>query len=65
MPGFDGFQLYKQIKVLNFDTKVLFSSALDVSEEIMNVCPGMDATNIIRKPVDRSDLKKIRSLLER
>ena len=41
MPGFNGFQLYKQIKVLNSDTKVLFLSALDVAEEIMIVCPGI------------------------
>jgi CheY-like chemotaxis protein len=65
MPGFNGFQLYKQIKVLNSDTKVLFLSALDVSEEIMIVCPGMSATDIIRKPIDRFDLKKkIKSLLK-
>ena len=51
MPGFNGFQLYKQIKVLNTDTKVLFLSALDVSEEIMIICPGMNASDIIRKPI--------------
>jgi two-component system response regulator ChvI len=65
MPGFNGFQLYKQIKVLNSDTKVLFLSALDVSEEIMIVCPGMSATDIIRKPIDGSGLLlKIKSLLK-
>jgi CheY-like chemotaxis protein len=65
MPGFNGFQLYKQIKVLNSDTKVLFLSALDVAEEIMIVCPGMSATDIIRKPIDRFDLLfKIKSLLK-
>ena len=65
MPGFNGFQLYKQIKVLNSDTKVLFLSALDVSEEIMIVCPGMSATDIVRKPIDGTDLIfKIKSLLE-
>jgi CheY-like chemotaxis protein len=65
MPGYNGFQLYKQIKVLNSDTKVLFLSALDVSEEIMIVCPGMSATHIIRKPIDISDLLfKIKTLLK-
>ena len=65
MPGFNGFQLYKQIKVLNSDAKVLFLSALDVSQEIMIVCPGMNASDIIRKPIDRVDLIfKIKSLLE-
>jgi DNA-binding response OmpR family regulator len=64
MPGFNGFQLYRQIKVLNSDTKVLFLSALDVSEEIMIVCPGLDASEIIRKPIDRNViLSKIKSML--
>lgn len=51
MPGFNGFQVYKQIKVLNADTKVLFLSALDVAEEIMIVCPGTSANDIISKPI--------------
>jgi two-component system response regulator ChvI len=64
MPGFNGFQLYKQIKVLNSDTKVLFLSALDVAEEIMIVCPGMKASDIIRKPIKPDDLiSKIESIL--
>ncbi len=50
MPGFNGFQVYKQIVVLNTDTKVLFLSALDVAEEIMIVCPGTNASDIIKKP---------------
>jgi two-component system, OmpR family, response regulator ChvI len=64
MPGFNGFQLYKQIKVLNADTKALFLSALDVAEEIMIVCPGTNASDIIRKPIDSGSLLcKIKSLL--
>ena len=64
MPGFNGFQLYKQIKVLNVDTKVLFLSALDVVQEIMIVCPGLQANDIIRKPIDRNSLmSKIKSML--
>ncbi len=66
MPGFNGFQLYKQFKVLNTDTKVLFLSALDVTEEIMIICPGMDASDIVRKPIDRKDLlAKISSIIRR
>ena len=64
MPGFNGFQLYKQIKVLNPDTKVLFVSALDVLKEIMIVSPDMNSTNIIRKPTDPdSFISKIKSML--
>ena len=51
MPRFNGFQLYKQIKVLNPDTKVLFLTALDVVKEIEFVCPGMKESDIVRKPV--------------
>jgi two-component system, OmpR family, response regulator ChvI len=64
MPGFNGFQMYKQIKVLNADTKVLFLSALDVAEEIMIVCPGLQASEIIRKPISPDFLlSKIQSML--
>ncbi|HEY0579702.1 MAG TPA: response regulator [Candidatus Nitrosocosmicus sp.] len=65
MPGFNGFQLYKQIKVWNVDTKVLFLSALDVAEEIMFICPGMNASDVIRKPINRNSLiSKIKSILK-
>jgi two-component system, OmpR family, response regulator ChvI len=65
MPGFNGFQLYKQIKVWNVDTKVLFLSALDVAEEIMSICPGMNASDVIRKPINRNSLiSKIKSILK-
>jgi len=64
MPVLNGFQLYKQIKVLNSDTKVLFISALDVLKEIMIVSPDMNSTNIIRKPIDPdSFISKIKSML--
>ncbi len=64
MPGFNGFQLYKQIKVLNPDAKVLFLTALDVVEEIEIVCPGMNKSNIVRKPVHPDVLlSKIESIL--
>src|SRR6476659_6248404 len=64
MPGFNGFQVYKQIKVLNADTRVLFLSALDVAEEIMIVCPGTNPSDIIRKPIKTDNLiSKIESML--
>src|SRR3954453_1488307 len=64
MPVLNGFQLYKQIKVLNSDTKVLFLSALDVLKEIMIVSPDMNSTNIIRKPVGPDPfISKIKSML--
>jgi two-component system, OmpR family, response regulator ChvI len=64
MPVLNGFQLYKQIKILNPDTKVLFISALDVLKEIMIVSPDMNSTNIIRKPTDPdSFISKIKSML--
>jgi CheY-like chemotaxis protein len=64
MPGFNGFQLYKQIKVLNADTKVLFLSALDVAEEIKIVCPGTNPSDLIRKPIKPDILiSKIKSML--
>src|SRR6476660_1295896 len=64
MPVLNGFQVYKQIKVLNADTRVLFLSALDVAEEIMIVCPGNNPSDIIRKPIKPDNLiSKIESML--
>lgn len=66
MPGFNGFQLYRQIKVLNPDTKMLFLTALDVFvEEIKIVCPDINASDIVRKPVSPDAfLSKIKSALQ-
>jgi CheY-like chemotaxis protein len=52
MPGFNGFQFYRHIKVFNTDTKVLFLSAFDVAIEIMIASPGLNADDIIVKPID-------------
>jgi two-component system, OmpR family, response regulator ChvI len=65
MPGFNGFQLYRQIKVLNPDTKTLFLTALDVFvDEIKIVCPGMNSNDVVRKPVHPTALlSKIATML--
>ena len=47
MPGFNRFQFYTHIKVLNTDTKELFLSAFDVATEIMIASPGLNADDII------------------
>src|SRR5215212_3556512 len=64
MPGFNRFQFYTHIKVLDTDTKVLFLSAFDVATEIMIASPGLNAGDIIITPIDLdSFISKIQSML--
>ena len=56
MPGLNGLQLYYRLKALNKNIKVLFVSALDASEELVSILPGVQLQNILRKPVERDSL---------
>jgi two-component system response regulator ChvI len=53
MPGLNGLQLYFRLKAINKSIKVLFVSALDSSEELVSILPGVQLGQILRKPVDR------------
>jgi two-component system response regulator ChvI len=54
MPGLNGLQLYYRLKALNKDIKTLFVSALEASEELISILPGIQLRNILKKPVDRN-----------
>ena len=41
MPGLNGLQLYFRLKAINKSIKVLFVSALDSSEELVSILPGI------------------------
>jgi len=56
MPGLNGLQLYYRLKALNKNIKVIFVSALDASEELVSILPGIQIQNILKKPVDRNYL---------
>lgn len=53
MPGLNGLQLYFRLKAINKSIKVLFVSALDSSEELVSILPGVQLGQILKKPVDR------------
>lgn len=53
MPGPNGLQLYYRLKALNKNIKVLFVSALEASDELISILPGIQIENILKKPVER------------
>lgn len=53
MPGLNGLQLYYRLKALNKNIKVLFVSALEASDELISILPGIQVENILKKPVQR------------
>src|SRR5918999_1210911 len=64
MPRLNGLQLFYKIKTLSPKIKVMFSSALDVAEEVVSILPDMKYDDIIKKPVQREYfVSKINSAL--
>lgn len=64
MPGLNGLQLYYRLIAINKAIKVLFVSALDAIEDLVNVLPNTNYNNILRKPVEKDYfINKIRALL--
>src|SRR5918999_25779 len=53
MPRLNGLQLFYKMKTLSPKIKIMFSSALDVAEEVVGILPGMKYDDIIKKPVAR------------
>lgn len=53
MPGLNGLQLYYRLKAMNKDIKILFVTALEASEELVSILPGVQLDNILKKPVER------------
>ena len=65
MPNLNGLELYNKIKAKDNNIKVLFISALEASEMLVSVLPGLAAKNIIRKPVEREKfIATIESLID-
>jgi two-component system, OmpR family, response regulator ChvI len=65
MPSLNGLQLYHRLKAINKDIKILFLSALEVSEEITSIFPELKYGDIIRKPISKENfVGKINALLQ-
>lgn len=52
MPRLNGLELYKRLKVVDGNIKILFVSALDASEELVTMLPDVQAEDILRKPLE-------------
>ena len=64
MPNLNGLQLYHRLKAINKNIKILFLSALEVSEEITSIFPELKFEDIIRKPISKEHfVEKLSTLL--
>src|SRR5262245_49034531 len=60
MPRINGFELYRQVRQLDNNIKVVFMTAFEISEsEFRQVMPNIDVRTFFKKPV------KLKDLLER
>ncbi|MDQ4073815.1 MAG: response regulator, partial [Thermoproteota archaeon] len=65
MPDINGIQLYYKLKAINPYLNILFISALDIVQEVIDALPGIQSNDIIRKPVNNEDLlARIKSTIQ-
>jgi two-component system, OmpR family, response regulator ChvI len=65
MPRLNGLQLFNTIKKLSPNAKIMFCSALDISEELVSILHDVNNDYIIKKPVERKHfVSKIKSALD-
>jgi CheY-like chemotaxis protein/predicted transcriptional regulator len=53
MSTLNGLQLFHEIKALNPNIRVMFISALDATDELVSILPGLQKDLVLRKPIDR------------
>jgi YesN/AraC family two-component response regulator len=65
MPKMNGFELYRQIKEINPNTKIAFITAFEINKDEFNkVLPSIEVKDFIIKPIDMDDLIfKIKSMI--
>jgi len=54
MQNLNGLQLHQQIKAIDPTIKIIFVTALDILDELLNIFPGISKEQIMRKPIDRN-----------
>jgi len=52
MPKINGFQLYQKLKEINSGIRVLFTTAYEVPENMLDTMPNINDRDIIRKPIE-------------
>jgi len=58
MSSLNGLQLYRGIRALNPNIKIILISALDATDELVSVLPGLNKDFVLRKPVNREVFMK-------
>lgn len=58
MPGINGMNLYRILKILNPSIMAIFATGLDAAEEVMSVYPEINSQDIIGKPASRQSFLK-------
>jgi CheY-like chemotaxis protein len=58
MAGLNGLELYKRLKSISKDVKILFISALDVVPELVSILTDVKKEDILRKPISTEELIK-------
>ncbi|MGI9009864.1 MAG: response regulator [Nitrososphaeraceae archaeon] len=53
MKNLNGLQLHQKIKAIDPTIKILFVTALDILDELLNIFPGISKEQIMSKPVDK------------
>jgi DNA-binding response OmpR family regulator len=58
----NGLQLYKRLKAIDPNVKIIFLSALEATDELVSVLEGVKSVDVMKKPIDREQfIQKIRS----
>lgn len=58
MNSINGIQLYRELKSIAPDIRIIFISALDAAPELTSALPGFSKKDFIAKPVDQTKLTK-------
>ena len=60
----NGLQFYLQAKTIDPTIKFLFITAYDIVDEVISVIPGLNKSDIIRKPIEKNTfVNKVNSIL--
>ena len=54
MKNLNGLQLHQQIKAIDPTIKIIFVTALDILDELLNIFPGISKEQIMKKPIDKN-----------
>ena len=55
MKNLNGLQLHQQIKAIDPTIKIIFVTALDILDELLNIFPGISKDQIMKKPIDKKE----------